>query len=164
MLKEHSKLRESNLSASDAGYAAKTESDNEALKAQIAAFTASVAALSTKPAATTAPPNPPGQGQRGGRGGGRTQGRGRGRGRDQPTVYCFEHGYKGHWGTACRNMAADPSYTKAMTASSSLTALVSLTASLATIDGIGLQLVPYIIRTIIIIIIIIMPIILQPTT
>jgi len=108
-------LRESNLSTSDAGYAAKTESENEALKAQIAALTASVAALSTKPAATTAPPNPPGQGRRGGRGAGRTQGRGRGRGRDQPMMYCFAHGHnRTHMGTECSTMANDTSYTQLM--------------------------------------------------
>ena len=108
-------LRESNLSASDAGYAAKTESDNEALKAEIAALTASVAALSASPAAVAAPPNHSGQGKRGGRGGGRTQGRGRGRGRDQKEMYCFAHGHnKTHMGTECNTMANDTSYTQPM--------------------------------------------------
>ena len=105
--------RESNISAFDAGYAAKSESDNEALKVQIAALTASVAALSTTPAA--APPNPPGQGRGGGRGGGRVQGRGRGRGRGQQELYCFAHGHnKTHKGTECKTMENDTSYTQQM--------------------------------------------------
>lgn len=105
-------LRESNLSASEAGYAGKSEANDTALKAEIAALTATVAALSSKQI-TTAALNQPAQG-RGGRSGGRYQGRGAGRGRQQPALYCFEHGYKGHSGTTCRNMASDPSYTRAM--------------------------------------------------
>jgi hypothetical protein len=104
--------RESNLSASAAGYAGKAESNNESLKAEIAALTATVAALSTKPVATAPPPNPPGQGQHGGRGGGRTQGRSRGRGRNQQEIYCFHHGRnRTHMGTECTTVANDASYT-----------------------------------------------------
>jgi hypothetical protein len=107
--------RESNLSASAAGYAGKAESNNESLKAEIAALTATVAALSMKPASTASPPNPPSQGQRGGRGGGRTQGRGRGRGRNQQEMYCFHHGRnRTHMGTECTTMANDTSYTQPM--------------------------------------------------
>jgi len=106
-------LRESNLSASEAGYAGKAEANYTALNAEIAALTATVAALSATPAA--APTNPPSQGRGGGRGGGRTQGRGRGRGRGQQETYCFAHGHnKTHKGTECKTMENDTSYTQAM--------------------------------------------------
>jgi hypothetical protein len=59
-----------------------------------------------------------GRGHGGGRVGGRNAagrdgGRGRG-GRGSAPLYCFEHGYKGHWGKDCTVMKADASYTEAM--------------------------------------------------
>lgn len=52
---------------------------------------------------------------RGGRGGGRGRGRG-GQPAPPPTIkpYCFAHGCTGHWGSECRTMHNDPSYTQAM--------------------------------------------------
>ena len=115
-------LRESNISASAAGFAGMVETAVAAItashKAEIAALTTTVAALTANPAApivATTASNHGGQGGRSGRGAGRNQGRAAGRGRQQPDrMYCFEHGYRYHTGTNCRDMAADPSYTLAM--------------------------------------------------
>lgn len=60
-----------------------------------------------------------GNGGRTGRGGGRGNGDGRG-GRGAPAAnkkvkkYCFWHGYGGHHGIDCNDMAADPSFTEEM--------------------------------------------------